>query len=432
MVVICDYYPGMLHEDRTEVLIVGGGPVGLMAALLLSQFGIDVKIIDREERTASRSYACALHPRTLELLKRVGLAADVLKAGHRVDRIGFYEGESRRAQIRLSELSIDFPFALVLPQSSLEGLLEQGLKKQNVAVHWNHRLSNLKAEGQSVVATIEKLGQTAKGYIAPEWDWVVEKTLQTYAAFVLGADGSQSHVRHCLDIEYERVGGPDYFVVYEFESDQESSNEAAIVLEDSTTNVLWPLPGNKYRWSFQLSQPDELEERTKERMPVQMIEAPSEHDRLHVLRKLVQERAPWFRETIKDITWSATVSFERRLAKGFGQARCWLAGDAVHQTIPVGMQSMNMGLQEAEEVARRFGRILREEAPLESLEGYGRHYRGAWQRLLGLAGELRVAKQANPWVQQRSARIPFCIPASGAELTRLMNQLGLDFQSNLS
>ena len=418
----------MVHEDRTEVLVAGAGPVGLVSALLLSQSGVEVKIIDQEERTASRSYACALHPRTLELLERVGLVAEVLKAGHRVDRIGFYEGDAHRAQIRLSELPVKFPFALVLPQSTLENLVEQTLRqKRNIAVHWNHHLAGLRTQGDAVVSTIEKLGQTAKGYIAPEWDWVVEKTLRTSSAFVLGADGHNSHVRQCLDIEYEWVGGPDSFVVYEFESDQESANEVSVVLDEATTNVLWPLAGNKYRWSFQLLQPNELTERTKDRMTAQMVESPSERDSLHALQKLIQKRAPWFRETIKEVTWSVEVQFERRLAKRFGQDRCWLAGDAAHQTTPVGMQSMNVGLIEAEDLASKFTKVLHDKAPLDLLDTYGRGCRQAWQRSLGLTGELRVRPQANPWVQQRSARIPLCVPASGDALTQLLNQLGLDF-----
>ena len=70
-----------MREERTEVLVVGAGPVGLLTAILLAEAGIEVRIIDREERTASRSYACALHPRTLRLLDGMGLAAPALAAG---------------------------------------------------------------------------------------------------------------------------------------------------------------------------------------------------------------------------------------------------------------------------------------------------------------------------------------------------------------
>ena len=189
----------MLRKDQTEVLVVGAGPVGMVTALLLAESGVKVKIIDQESRTAAHSYACALHPRTLKLLDQLRLADDVLLLGRRIDTIGFYEGESKRAEMKFSELPADFPFLVVLTQNALEGLLEQKLTQhESVTVGWNHRLTELRSMSDAVIATIDKLGQSAKGYIIPEMDWEVMKTLQTQAAFVVGADGHDSHVRQCL------------------------------------------------------------------------------------------------------------------------------------------------------------------------------------------------------------------------------------------
>ena len=81
--------------------------------------------IDQETRTAARSYACALHPRTLTLLKQMGLAEAIVERGRRIPTVAFYDGESRRAEVRLAELGGDFPFLLILPQSVFEGVLEQ-------------------------------------------------------------------------------------------------------------------------------------------------------------------------------------------------------------------------------------------------------------------------------------------------------------------
>jgi glycine/D-amino acid oxidase-like deaminating enzyme len=64
----------MQREDRTEVLVVGAGPVGLFTALRLAGSGLRVQLIDQEPRTAGRSYACALHSRTLQLPNEEGLA----------------------------------------------------------------------------------------------------------------------------------------------------------------------------------------------------------------------------------------------------------------------------------------------------------------------------------------------------------------------
>ena len=93
-----------MQEERTEVLVVGAGPVGLLTAIVLAEAGIEVKIIDREDRTTARSYACALHPRTLRLLSPMGLAAPVLERGRRTQTVAFYDGAARRAEIKLGEL----------------------------------------------------------------------------------------------------------------------------------------------------------------------------------------------------------------------------------------------------------------------------------------------------------------------------------------
>jgi 2-polyprenyl-6-methoxyphenol hydroxylase-like FAD-dependent oxidoreductase len=91
-----------MREIRTEVLVVGAGPVGLCTALLLAEAGLETVIIDREQRTAARSYACALHPASLELLDRLGVTPALLDLGRRIPKVGFYEGTARRAELDFS------------------------------------------------------------------------------------------------------------------------------------------------------------------------------------------------------------------------------------------------------------------------------------------------------------------------------------------
>src|SRR5579871_2979666 len=105
----------MSRKDETEVLVVGAGPAGMLTALVLAGEGIRVKIIDKECRTATHSYACVLHPGTLQALEHVGLAEEITSLGRPIETVAFYEGESRQAEIRLSKLAGNFPYALVLP-----------------------------------------------------------------------------------------------------------------------------------------------------------------------------------------------------------------------------------------------------------------------------------------------------------------------------
>src|ERR1041384_6883851 len=103
----------MHGEQNTEVLIVGAGPTGLLTALILAHAGIQVNIIDKEERSAARSYACALHPRALKLLDGFGLIDELLANGRRIETLGFYDGAARRAEIKLVEPGLERPYLLV-------------------------------------------------------------------------------------------------------------------------------------------------------------------------------------------------------------------------------------------------------------------------------------------------------------------------------
>jgi len=75
----------MFGKRKTEVLVVGAGPVGLNAALHLAEKGVDVLIVDEEWRTATHSYGLALHAGTLDLLQKSGLADNLIRQAVRID-----------------------------------------------------------------------------------------------------------------------------------------------------------------------------------------------------------------------------------------------------------------------------------------------------------------------------------------------------------
>jgi 2-polyprenyl-6-methoxyphenol hydroxylase-like FAD-dependent oxidoreductase len=417
----------MLRDEQTEALVVGAGPVGMLTALLLAEAGIAVGVIDEESRQAARSYACALHPHSLELLDRLGLARELIADGQRIETLAFYEGAERRAEVHLSKLATEFPFLLVTPQSALEEALERGLRQHaHVEVRWNHRLSSVREENGAVVATIDKLVETARGYIVPTWDWVVGKTLQTRVDFLIGADGHNSYVRRALGIEYEGVSAPEAFEVYEFETDIALSPSVAVVLDKTSTNVMWPLTGQRCRWSFQLPSVQDTEFPTKERSGFVILPSSPDQTRQRV-QTLLRERAPWFKGSVGDLGWSSQVEFEHRLAKQFGRGHVWLAGDSAHQTGPVGMQSMNVGLREAEQLANAVRRVLRDAASVDILEAYNQSCRAEWQRLLGVTGRLKPGPKVNAWAKEGAARILPCLPAGAEGIGSLASQLGLDW-----
>jgi 2-polyprenyl-6-methoxyphenol hydroxylase-like FAD-dependent oxidoreductase len=417
-----------MREERTEVLVVGAGPVGLASALLLAEAGLEVSLIDREERTTARSYACALHPSTLELLDRLGLATLLLEHGRRVPTVALYDGEERRAEVRLSALSQKFPFLLILPQSALETALEQRLRKAGIIVNWNHRFAGFQDETAEVAAIIEELGGTSTGYIVPHWETIVKRRTTLRAQFIVGADGRHSMVRQRLGLDSERAGGTESFAAYEFEAEKAGEDEVRIVLDNASTNVLWPLPGNKYRWTFQMAEAGAAAVFPEKERRAARLASPVVDEKIRqYVQKIAGERAPWFSMGVKEITWCTRVVFEHELVRQFGRNRCWLAGDAAHQTGPAGVQSMNAGFLEAEALAESVRKVVRENGSMQLFEAYNRQWREQWRRLLGLAGGLKGRAQTSEWIRGRAGRILPCLPGV-RDLGEMARQIGLEFE----
>jgi NADPH-dependent dioxygenase len=414
----------MPKKTQTEVLVVGAGPVGMLTALLLAQEGVRTRIIDQKARTATYSYACALHPASLDLLERASLVSDVIALGWRVESAGFYEGAARRGQVKFSDLPGRFPFVVALAQFLLEEMLEEKLHAAGVEVEWHHRLSEVKPGADGVEACIETLAPSAQGYVIPELETFVKERAKETVDFVIGADGHRSSLRRQLGIRSVRAGGPQLFGVYEVDTADPMDHEMRVVLDDGGMSVLWPLAETHCRWSFEIALPEAAAESPEEDQDrLITVQPPSDWDSLHHLRRFLAVRAPWFQPAIKDIHWMARAQFGRQLALRFGQGRCWLAGDAAHQAGPAGMQSMNVGMREAADLADKIKSILRGKSDPASLGNYERTYRAEWERMLGLKAEAGPASQISPWARQHYAAIVSSLPASGEDLKVLLGKL---------
>lgn len=415
----------MFGKKSCEVLVVGAGPVGLMTALCLARRGVQVHVIDEGWRGGAHSYALALHPHSLSLLGELGLADAVIARGRRVDTVEVLDGVQTQATLKLGALSGEYPFVLVLRQDVLESMLVERLEAQGVRVDWEQRLAEIQSAGGRCSATVHKMGKSSGGYAVATTELVIEKSRRFDSDFVVGADGHRSIVRRVVGAEFPETAATEAFAVFEFSTDPKALSAMKIVLNDDNANVLWPMPDGYCRWSFQLTEPIERDEpRQKSRLAVQIGTGayPSLTER-HLL-ELLQQRAPWFDARVGEINWSMVVQFQRRLATQAGHGRCWLAGDALHLTSPVGVQSMNVGLREAHDLAWALAEILRGGGSPNLLEAYGRGRRAEWEQLLGLAAVPTVDDGAAGWVQANAGRVLPCIPASGYELAALVEQMG--------
>ena len=417
-----------MPKGKPAVLIAGAGPVGMFAAIALAKRGIRTQIVDSGVWTCSHSYALTLHHDSIELLNEIGLAERVWDVAYPVRKIGFYDAAGPKAQVHLDGNGL-----AVVRQSAIEDMFEKTLRDLDTPVCWKHEVTAAGNERDSAVATIDKF----------ENDPHDAESADLEVAFVLGADGHHSQVRQALGLEFPEVGPAQYYAVFEFKSDIDLANEMRIVLGDRTTDVLWPMPDGFCRWSFQLPDYADTEaEQLKDRLlaagfghfPTKRLKDrapdsaewrnPPGLDREH-LDALIAERAPWFTGSVADLSWGAIVRFERRLSSAFGRGRIWLAGDSAHVTAPAGVQSMNLGLLEADELAEHFAGILQGRTSLDTLGSYNGRWTAIWRQLHGLERGLRATPETDPWIGQYADRLIACLPTHGDGLAILASQLGL-------
>jgi FAD binding domain len=113
------------------------------------------------------------------------------------------------------------------------------------------------------------------------------------------------------------------------------------------------------------------------------------------------------------------------LAESFGRGRVWLAGDAAHLTGPLGVQSLNVGLDEASELALRMADALRHPARA----GFGVDYDAKrtlqWRELLGIEERASLGARSPDWARRHLHRLVACLPASEGDLDELLEQLRL-------
>ncbi|MCB1034151.1 MAG: FAD-dependent monooxygenase [Acidobacteria bacterium] len=415
----------MFGKNKVDTLVVGAGPVGLFAGAALAHRGFETMIVDSQWRTASRSYALALHPRTIDLLHQVGLGGEIEESGNRIDTLAFFEGGKRVGELRYGDLPAAHPYLLILPQEAMERMLEARLKAAGVKVLWNHRLASFEVEGDRVRAQVDRLIKESSGYGFAETSWVVGRSLDIRAHWLLGADGSRSLVRRQLGIGFEEVAASDLFAVFEFDTAGLAIPEVRVILDEGAMGVLWPLGGGRYRWSFQVeSISDPEREREKSRVAVVVDDRQFPHLGVEQLKRLIRERAPWFEAQLGEIRWSLGVRFERRLAESFARPPLWLVGDSAHLAGPLGMHSMNVGIAEAASLIEALAGH-REDGLELPLEHWAEERQKEWRKLLGLGAPPAARPDAAAWAAKRASLLPGWIPASGPDLEGLLGQVGV-------
>lgn len=408
-----------------DVLVVGAGPVGLLTATALADRGLEVALIDEDWRPAAHSYAALLHPRSLALLERFGLAGELVKHGQRIDSVAFYQGEERRAEVSFAVLGGRWPCALAVPQSVLEEVLAAGLARRGIEVAWNHRLTTIDVRGDRVLAWVDRLERVSGGYALAGTSRVVGASTTIDARRLIGADGHRSTVRRSLGATFEECAPGVVVGAFEL-AGPAVTHEVRVVVGEGAVGALWPLAEGRCRWGFELpAEPAAVARASAGQPPVLLGRRAWLVVRPEALAVLLERRAPWFPSEVRGLSWSVAVRFERRLAEPVGRDPVWLVGDAAHTTVPFGAWSMNCGLHEAADLVERLADALTRGRPADLQERWADSVATRWRTLLAPGSGFGADAAAGPWVRRHGARLPECVPAAGQDLERLLGPIGL-------
>jgi 2-polyprenyl-6-methoxyphenol hydroxylase-like FAD-dependent oxidoreductase len=305
-----------------NVLIVGAGPVGLTLAIELTRYGVPVRILERAAHSTDKSKAIVLWSRTLELLDRQpgGSApfVEFVERGFKVDAVSFLAGDKVIGRVTMGSVQSPYPYALMLPQSETERLLEAHLHALGLKVEREVDVTavNLRADGAD--ATIRH-ADGHENKISADW--------------LAGCDGAHSLVRHTVGATFAGKTMDSNWMLADVHMRGYllPDTEASVYWHKDGAFVIFPISPGRYRLLADLPAAGEVHP------PV-----PTLTD----VQAMIERRGP--RGMIAfDPIWLAGFRINGRKVSSYRWGRAFLCGDAAHVHSPAGGQGMNTGMQDA-------------------------------------------------------------------------------------
>jgi 3-(3-hydroxy-phenyl)propionate hydroxylase len=330
--------------QRRNILVVGAGPVGSVAALACARFGHAVTLLEAQDRIDDSPRASTTQPPTLEILAELGLIDEYIRVGlvartlefwdrPTLDRIAVFDFDRLRGET-------DFPFVVQTEQHKLA----------NMALA---RLSGMPNAQVFLGTPVTGINQDEKQVT------VMAGETKLAADYVIGADGGRSTVRKCLGIEFEGYTWPERFLVittkFDFAAALGCCYRNYMADPQEWTN-LFKVAGDdlKGRWRAVFNtREDESDEEALSDAAV----------RARLGRIYVPEEA-------RDYLHLNLYNVHQRVARSFREGRVFLCGDAAHVNNPIGGLGLNSGIHEAWDLADLLNRILRKETDEKSLDAY--------------------------------------------------------------
>jgi 2-polyprenyl-6-methoxyphenol hydroxylase-like FAD-dependent oxidoreductase len=385
-----------------EVLIVGAGPTGMTAAIELKRAGVQPRIIDKSDHMARYSQALVVQARTLEQFQRYGIAEEMMAHGRKLHEAKFYSEGKLIVDFKLDRLESPYPFALFIPQSETEKVLNNFMESLGVKTERCVELVSLRQDTQPRVTLRHADGQTEE--ISPRW--------------VIGCDGAHSAVREKTGTAFEGggVGLSFYLGDCEVEGEDLPQNELSLHVHHGDVLFMARLSDRVVRLIAA------LHEQSANSKPEITVED---------LQRIVDQIG--VRVKIKSGEWLTPFHVNDRQAKHYRIGDVFLAGDASHIHSPVGGQGMNTGIQDAANLCWKLAAVARgaEGALLDTYEEERGEVGKALLRFTKRG--LKLASTANPVVERlRDTLAPFVTKLSTVQRNAIgfVSETAIEYRSS--
>lgn len=311
-----------MAPDRVDVLVVGAGPTGATLALQAADHGATVRVVERRVEPFRPSRALIMHPRTLEVLRPLGVSEAVLDRGDAspAARLHLRSGVVRADLDAFDLPDSPFPHLVLIRQADVEAALADALSDRGIGIERGVEVMGLTRRDGSVQATTRGHGEIT-------------------ARYVVGCDGPASVVRRSLGTGWAGRPYRQEVVLADVEIDG-----------DLEPGVVHAAPGPRgLVFLFSLGEHATWRLLATRRVPPGPPGAPFGQPGPAVptddLQILLAPSGLGVR--LRDAPWSARVPLQHRLAGRFRSGAVFVAGDAAHTHSPAGGQGMNTGIQDA-------------------------------------------------------------------------------------
>lgn len=318
---------------HADVLVVGAGPTGLIAAGDLARAGRSVTVLERWPTENPSSRAFATMARTLEVLDARGLADEVLPLGHRAPGVRLFAG----ARIDLTHLDSPYPFVLVTPQTNVDAAVRRYALAQGADVRRGIEVIALDQDADGVTVTARPKDDSDPGH-RQIWR----------SRYVIGADGAHSTVRMLVGADFPGKTVLTSIVLADVKlAHRPCGGGLTVGATGDVLGFLAPYDRRDADGSWYRAMVWDRDHQVPDSEPV---------DNTEIIDILARAMHTDF--GVIDISWKSRFHCDERQVAQYRHGRVFLAGDAAHVHSPMGGQGMNTGIQDAANLAWKLDAVL--------------------------------------------------------------------------